>query len=199
MSAAPLVFLDTETTGTGPLDEIWELAAVRRDPDGTQTELLIQVDHNLSRGWDLPEHFRVDRARRFSPMAALTKEEAACRVADILSPGPAGERAVIIGANPAFDVRGITALLEQHDLGYPTWHYRPVDVGALAYGYLSAIAGTQTVDNDVHDLLEQGLPWSSDAVSRALGIDPADYARHTAMGDVRWVTAIYDAVTGGAR
>lgn len=37
---APIVFLDTETTGTTSVDQIWELAAVRRDPDGTETELV---------------------------------------------------------------------------------------------------------------------------------------------------------------
>lgn len=41
-------------------------------------------------------------------------------------------------------------------------------------------------------------PWDSEAVSRAVGVNPDDFERHTAMGDVRWAMAIYDAVMGGA-
>jgi hypothetical protein len=42
-------------------------------------------------------------------------------------------------------------------------------------------------------------PWDSEALSRALGVDPDTFARHTAMGDVRWAMAIHDQVMGGAR
>lgn len=31
---APLVFLDTETTGLDLTDDIWEFSAIRRDPNG---------------------------------------------------------------------------------------------------------------------------------------------------------------------
>ena len=36
---APLVFLDTETTGLALDDDIWEFAAIRREPDGTEARL----------------------------------------------------------------------------------------------------------------------------------------------------------------
>lgn len=195
---APIVFLDTETTGTGPDDQPWEVAAIRRDPDGAETELHVFVEHDARRIVTVPAAFRIDWATRFDPATALSANDAGYRVSDLLegwtSEGQPPPVTVIVGANPGFDLRMIRSLfvgseLDPNDLV----HYRPVDVGALAYGYLAARPG-----DDAHDILERGLPWSSDEVSRALGIDPGDFDRHTAMGDVRWVKAIYDRVTGAS-
>ena len=41
------------------------------------------------------------------------------------------------------------------------------------------------------------LPWNSDDLSRAIGINPDDYRRHEAMADVEWARDIYDRVTNG--
>ncbi len=42
------------------------------------------------------------------------------------------------------------------------------------------------------------LPWSSDDLSRAVGVEPApESERHTAMGDARWAQRVYDMVTTG--
>lgn len=35
--------------------------------------------------------------------------------------------------------------------------------------------------------------------NRAVGVDPDDFDRHTALGDARWARAIYDAITGGPK
>jgi len=37
-------------------------------------------------------------------------------------------------------------------------------------------------------------PWKSEALSRAVGVDPRDFDRHTALGDALWARAIYSAV-----
>jgi oligoribonuclease (3'-5' exoribonuclease) len=39
-------------------------------------------------------------------------------------------------------------------------------------------------------------PWDSGELSRAVGVDPDDFDRHTALGDARWAKAIYQAVMG---
>lgn len=39
-------------------------------------------------------------------------------------------------------------------------------------------------------------PWKSDALSRAVGVDPEQFDRHTALGDAYWAKAIYEAVMG---
>lgn len=201
---APIVFLDTETTGLGEDDEIWEIAAIYRHPDGTLWDLEILVQHDFRKVRHLDRPFRIDWATRYDPRLAISKPRAATQLANFVTNcDPDLPPAVVMGANPSFDIRHITKLLTHLDPDeWPDgvrMHYRPVDIGAIAYGYLQAIAQVTAPDPDVHELLERGLPWSSDEVSRALGVDPDDFARHTAMGDVRWVMAIWDRITGGAR
>ncbi len=196
---APIVFLDTETTGLEHDDELWEIAAIRRDPDGTETELHLFVKHDVRMVLRLPHQFRIDWATRYDADAAVSRTQAGERLIALIDDWEPEDEflivpPVVVASNPGFDLRMIAPLFveagcELSDL----MHYRPVDVGALAYGYLAARPG-----DDAHDILERGLPWSSDEVSRALGIDPGDFDRHTAMGDVRWVKAIYDRVTGAS-
>jgi DNA polymerase III epsilon subunit-like protein len=40
------------------------------------------------------------------------------------------------------------------------------------------------------------LPWNSNQLSRRLGVDPDNFARHTAMGDVQWCLAQWRAMNG---
>lgn len=207
--SAPIVFLDTETTGLGPDDKIWEIAAVMRDPNGDEDTLHIFVEHDAARIPSLPHKFRIDWATRYDPQVALGRFSAANRIAQFIDPaaGAPDDRgdAVIVGANPSFDLRMLDRLTQgmldedQYPGSVIGRHYRPVDVGALAWGYLQHWATSGCPDGEVLRMLEDGVPWSSDAVSEALGVDPADFDRHTAMGDVRWVMAIYDRITGGAR
>jgi hypothetical protein len=39
-------------------------------------------------------------------------------------------------------------------------------------------------------------PWKSADLSRAVGVNPEDFEKHTALGDARWAKAIYEAVMG---
>jgi hypothetical protein len=50
---------------------------------------------------------------------------------------------------------------------------------------------------DVDAGLALGQQDDSDALSRACGVEPPTTERHTAMGDVRWAIALYDAISGG--
>ncbi len=196
-----IVFLDTETTGTGPDDQPWEVAAIRRDPDGAETELHVFVEHDARRIVTVPAAFRIDWATRFDPATALSANDAGYRVSDLLegwtSEGQPPPVTVIVGANPGFDLRMIRSLfvgseLDPNDLV----HYRPVDVGVLAYGYINGQVQAGVGTPEMRAVLEAGLPWSSDALSRAIGVDPDQFERHTAPGDVAWVKAVYDVVTG---
>ncbi|MCV7255640.1 hypothetical protein H7J86_26095 [Mycobacterium hackensackense] len=175
------VFLDTETLGTSRRAPIWEFAAVRIDDNGEQVASEhFQIVHNPALvDPDLPQSFRDDYARRYNPDEAVPPELAASAIAEIVR----GD-AVIAGSNPAFDMEKLTDLLGCYGLT-PGWNYHPFDVPGNAVGWLAAQG----------KLIRR--PWKSDAVSRAVGINPDDFDRHTAMGDVEWCWDLYIAITGG--
>jgi hypothetical protein len=82
------------------------------------------------------------------------------------------------------------------------WHYHLVCVENLAIGYLRGKGVTEMMTN--RELVERynhqpewtdlAPPWNSTEISHMLGINPNDFARHTAMGDVDWAMAIYNKV-----
>jgi hypothetical protein len=185
---APIVVGDCETTGLHSVDDdIWEFAGIRREPDGTETELHLFIAHSEERCHRLPESFLDDHLRRwpsmFSTDEPVSQAEAAKLIADFFR-GPEGSaKAHLIGATPSFDAVRLARLLGV-DVSQTPWHYHLIDVEVLAIGYLAA-KGTVIRP-----------PYKSDDVSAALGIDVTRVGRHTAMGDVRWALSIYDAVLG---
>lgn len=194
---APLIFLDCETTGLDPDDPIWELAAIRRDPDGTCTELNVFVDHDVRSAEKLPDSFRRDHDRRYDPAAAVSPARLVGLVLDLFAaPVDYRERAHVVGAVPSFDTERVGRLIRQggHDL---PWHHHLIDVETLAVGYIVASA-REYPGSRASDFVAAGMPpFDSDALSDVMGVDPGRFARHTAMGDVRWAMAIYDTVMGG--
>lgn len=197
-----LVFLDTETTGLGPDDEIWEFAAVRRfDQDDAEAVLHIQIEHDGGKAAELPEKFYADYNSRYNPAVAMPAGVAAEKIRHFLLPVvtrdlATGERHVrkthIVGANPAFDAGKLAALFARFDL-VPTWHYHLIDLEATTVGYLLALG------------LHVPIPWRSDDLAARVGApttDPDGYAlydRHTAMGDVEWCRDWWDAMNGVAQ
>lgn len=185
-----LVFMDTETTGLSPNDHIWEFAAIRRRPDGTESVTHCFVEHDLGLAGLLPESFRIDHDTRYNPDEALTVPE----FVDVLNAVFAG-RPHVVGAVPNFDTERFAVLLR--DFGYePSWHYHIADVENMAVGWLRGRYAKS-------DIVPEGWPflppWNSDDLSRVLGVKvPDDAVRHTALGDVRWAMAIWDVIFGGA-
>lgn len=175
------VFLDTETLGLSRRTPIWEFAAIRIEDDGSlSAREHFQIIHDPTLADpDLPQWFRDDYEQRYNPADAVPPELAADAIAEIVRDG-----AVIAGSNPAFDMEKLTDLLGRFGI-VPTWHYHPCDVPTMALGWLAA--GAQLIPR----------PWKSDALSRAVGINPADFDRHTALGDVEWTWDLYVAITGG--
>lgn len=220
MSDATLLFLDTETTGLDPdRHEIWEVAGIKREPDGSTSERVWQLPVDLAhadaqalaisrwyeRRWPWPEYD--------SRGAGWTQEQAddtaRRREQAVAAEGPwVVERADmadwaalfaewsdgchLVGAVVSFDAERLHRLLRRHH-ACPTWHYHLVDVEALAAGWLAA----------GHDWTEGGPvgdkcwpPWDSTELSLAVGVDPGLFDRHTALGDAKWAAAVYDAVMG---
>lgn len=174
---APILFLDTETTGLSLDDDIWEIGAIRREPDGSQTEHHWFVEHDRRKCVLLPESFLEDHASRYR--AGVRQEVAAAALAALTA-----DRPHIVGSVPNFDTERIALLLRR--FGYePGWHYHLIDVENLAVGY---IAGMRAVP--------LSPPWESDDLSLACGVEPPGTERHTALGDARWAMRLYDAIIG---
>lgn len=96
----------------------------------------------------------------------------------------------LAGAVVSFDEERLRRLLRRNGV-LPRWHYHVVCVEALAAGWLAGHPPTfEAVQADYRP------PWDSEALSRAVGVDPKDFDRHSALGDARWAKAVFEAVMG---
>lgn len=178
-----IAFVDTETTGLSLEDDIWEFAAIIREPDGSEHQHHMFIEHDTQRCNTLPPQFLADHQRRFPISgdtrwhpAVWSRQDAAEEIADLL-----GKGTHIVGAVPNFDTERIAILLRRFGL-VPGWHYHLCCAENLAVGCLAARGEVI------------GFPWDSDDLSTRLGVDVEKYDRHTALGDARWARDLYDAV-----
>lgn len=174
-----IVFLDTETLGLHPDAPVWEFAAIRRpggDPPRTEMTEHFTIRHDPGFWYEtLPEAFRADYQKRYDRSRAYY-EEAAAHAIHTITRG-----AKIIACNPGFDLERLWKLLRRNDIE-PEWHYHPLDITSLAIGYDAGRGQHITA------------PWRSEQSAEAIGVATDDFARHTAMGDVLWTRAQWDAV-----
>ena len=196
---APLAFVDCETDGVHQGRRAWEVAVVRREPDGTTETLhafISDVDltnanlQSLKFGRFYERHPRHSNRRKAgSPMAELppgTQYRSEAWVAADIEWFTRG--AHLVGAVPNFDAEVFADMLSRYQM-IPAWHYHLIDIEALAVGYLR---GTGRIG-------EVPLPWSSDELSRLCGVEPPNaQERHTALGDARWAMRLYDFIVTGA-
>ena len=167
---SPIVFVDTETTGLYPAlgHRPWEIALVTPSED----EFLYYPKVDLA----------VADPMALSIGGYYTREHDYPDadnhwIAAEIARRTAGKH--IVGAVPSFDTAMLDPFLREN--GYaPAWHYHLVDVEALAAGKLGSWP-----------------PWKSEELSRAVGVDPEKFSRHTAAGDAWWAKAIYEAVMFG--
>lgn len=169
----PIVFLDTETLSLDSRAPIWEFAAIRVEPDGETETISFQIRHEPG-DWvkTLPEWFQEDYQHRYSRATAIGSFEAAVRIGQIT------HGAIVVGCNPGFDLDSgrLEELLSRHGFT-PAWHYHPLDTAAMALAWLWGRG------------VRPPQPWKSDELSRLIGVDPAQFDRHTAIGDVLWCHA----------
>ena len=189
-----VVFLDTETTGLDPeRHELWDIAII--EEDGTEHEW-----HVYPRNFYRADETAIRLTRYYERVAAggkrtVTKKEgyperevtrevdafwsplAPRRIAREIAELTANKH--IVGAVPSFDVPFIRSFLANDGTAAYVWagHYHLIDVETMIAGRLQ---------------LEP--PLDSDDLSRAIGVDPDQFDRHTAIGDARWVKAQYEAV-----
>lgn len=178
MPPTPLVFIDCETTGLRPHDQMWELALIRREVDQNETVHQWFIHHD-STDVDptLPAAMREDRDERFTRDAAVTPEWLGPVVQHLLRPGANGQRPHLVGACPWFDAQHLLGEL----IPEPLWHHHLIDVEALAVG---AYPGRLVP------------PWTTSEILTVCGLPESTYPRHTALGDAMMARDIYDHVMG---
>jgi hypothetical protein len=200
------LIIDTETTSLVPDYEtgagvIWELAVIdrtdgkrrlwRTEPDLAKADPgALQVGrfyerttkmswHSADRSGERREaHYDLEGANwaYWSQPGAL-----AAVIAPLLN------GSTLIAANPTFDAGFLAAFLRRYGQA-PTWHYRLRDIGSMAYGRCLGMRAAREMP---------ALDASTDDFARALGIDPDDYERHSAMDDCLLVDAMLDVIEGG--
>jgi DNA polymerase III epsilon subunit-like protein len=189
----PLAFVDCETTHLSPKHgDAWEIAVIRRRLDGVDVEFCWQIRPDLETAdpealtigkfeerFAVPDGWDAIEIMPSGPPFRTMVPEMLYDLQEALS------GAVWIGSNPGFNVAFISKLLWAHDRK-TVWHYRPYDIVQLA----AAKVGVEKAGP---------LPWSSRALSRAVGVEPPGDDAHQALVDARHVRDMYDAVMGGAQ
>lgn len=216
-------FVDTETTGLDPdRHSIWEVALITPNGDEHVWQFFpvveIEADPfalDIGRWWDRrwsPDHNDVDptdalwnahkpasRRKNFPDQGrAIAPTEYWCRHFRDLTAG-----LHLVGAVVSFDEERLRRLLRSSGV-VQRWHYHLIDVEALAAGYLTGqftaiqeCGANPDADGPTQEEAMSAIPpWNSNELSRAVGVNPDDFDRHTALGDARWAKAIYEAVMG---
>ncbi len=201
-------FVDTETTGLDPdRHEIWEVGIIL--PDGGEWDWQLPVD--LGRADPMALNIGRFHQRRWQS-ACRTDEQGSAKdnrteLVDFASEfvNMTNGRH-LAGAVVSFDAERLWKLLRANGQ-CPMWHYHLIDVETLAAGYIAAQSEGQGADGTKGTIrverpdgtvnnIDGRPPWKSDDLSRAVGVNPDDFDRHTALGDARWAKAIYRAVVG---
>lgn len=193
--AAPIAFLDVETTGLHPTEhDIWEVGLILDPPTPVlfAQQLGFMFEPAGEYLWQLP----VSLAKADLIGLNIGQFNTRYKPADTTDPGHFAYQFSqltwgrhIIGAVPSFDTERLGTLLRANGQA-AGWHYQPIDFETLIVGWLRA-QGSRLQDGD---LLE--LPWNSNDLSRAVGVDPTQFDRHTALGDCQWAKACWHAVMG---
>jgi DNA polymerase III epsilon subunit-like protein len=179
--SAPLIFLDTETTGLHKARRPWEIALIKRADSG-QTRLLLCVDvRDLVLEDADPVGLRISGFHRRHPQARdrpllIPRVYRAGDASALVHEWTAG--ATIVGVVPRFDAECLADMFARHGIK-PAWNDDLVDVVPLATAAMRA--ARREPASDVASL------------SRQCGVKPPAAAhRHTALGDARWAMRWYD-------
>jgi DNA polymerase III epsilon subunit-like protein len=185
-----LIFLDTETTSLRPDRRVWEIGFYVRKPGEPQADFRWFVDlADLDLGGADLMSLKIGGFYDRHPQANPGAEGRVLREHNIMEAFERHSRgAHLVGNVVSFDADVIGQRMREHHI-CPSWHYHLIDCEALAIGYLAAQNHTTPTPFDARH-----LPWDSEAISLYLGVDPAKYDRHTALGDARWAMDVYDAV-----
>lgn len=195
-----LAFVDTETTGLDADEhEIWEVGLVLAYSDDPATRIKQcqwLLDANPAKGNPISLNISGFHERHPKGWKLLREPEPnnyANRLHFAIEFGRLTYGAHLVGAVPSFDEERLRKLLLNRGFS-PGWHYHPIDIEAMAVGYLRGRRSATSTGQGITDL---SLPWKSDDLSRACGVEPPNEEdRHTALGDARWAHRWYCALVG---
>ncbi len=208
-------FCDVETVrlASNQGSAIWECAVILREDNAPyDTEFLYQIRPDLKAADAMAlriggyyERCRVaDRPVGSGIVLAgpkLAKGKAQPRQAHLIAGDLARllDGALIVGANPWFDVGHVDAFLREHNHALAAdYHMR--DIASVVAGYLAgervATRNAKFVGAYPADTAEPELLTATKLtdVAVAMGFNPAAYKTHTAMGDARLVRDVWNAV-----
>lgn len=208
MSTRPIVFVDTETTGLSSTARAWEIAVIRREPDGTQREYVGQIAYTLA---DMAKMRASEQAlavggwlTRGAPRTTYLGENGEQKsfrwrderdAALDLARGYFADEPVLVGVGVHFDAEILRGLFGRAGVS-ATWHYGLVDLKAATWGVLATRTAVGVAEEA--EVAASALPLRSEALAAAVGVEPPSGAeRHTALGDARWAARWFDALTGG--
>lgn len=185
--SVPLCFIDTETTGLDPHKRVvWELAMIRREPDGTEIPITLQVElTNREMAQADPEALKIGGfEERYDPIQAHSKRVVAAYIREFT------DGAHIVAACPDFDVHGLQGILDSvGELGQ--WDYHLIDVRTFAQGVFLTKLGEGSVNDESWEF---DWPAEGTLMAEFLGVTLSEEDEHTAFGDADYVKRFYDAV-----
>lgn len=176
-ATVPLAFVDTETTGVHPGRRAWEVAIIRREPDGAETTLhafVGDVDLSAADPYGLRVGRFYDRHPHYAPRAGRddlvwSEQRMAGQVEDLT------RGAHLVGAVPNFDAE--------------------VDLRLRTGTRWPALVVRQPVRRHAPPTPAHAGVAPPPHLSRACGVEPAgEDERHTALGDALWAMRLYDAI-----
>lgn len=194
-----MVFVDVETIRLEPdRDVVWEIALLypSKDLGRTPAETVVwQIMPDLALAD--PKALEVNRFHeRLTPALHGTPVRTAALVqpdGDYALPYPVTEIVkelqsrlagkTLVGSKPTFDMDHLAAFCGTP----PKWRHHPLDIASMVYGFSAVFC-------------HSGPPkvaFRSEDLSRRLGVEPAGFDRHTALGDCQWAYAQYRAMTCG--
>lgn len=179
-----LLFLDCETTGLDPtIHRPWEIAWALYAIEGNR---MVRVEERC----DLVALSTLDivsadqealKIGGFHERWATRLVTSSDYLATVWSSIDGAPR--LVGSNPGFDDRFVGEWLERQGAQRP-WHYHHVDLPSVALG---EIITSDLEPKEYQQAARAG--FKSNDLSRLCGIEPDEYERHTARGDVHWCVA----------
>lgn len=218
-----VAFIDTETTGLqADRCPIWEVAVIVDGIEHVWTQRLplwatedntdydIWTPEGETLGLPINDGLDTDESFVSSGLPIInewpiehTGINARYRHAEALDPADSIRRFAeltegrfLVGANPAFDDQRLRRVYRAYvDAGEPPWHYRLLDIHSIALAAANHRWNAGHLWDGNVRAPKPGPMMTGRALSEMLGVTyPTGPDRHTALGDARWVAALYNEV-----